>query len=145
MTHMRLIALFAGPRMDGGFYESGFRGAEAACRRFGIALECVESIGTEAQVLADAARKHAAASPQLMLVHGGKSDVAVECVAPHYPNTHFLSTHGGQAGANFSSFNIEQPQSAFLAGALAGLVTRSGVVGHLSGIRIAPGLRSRAA
>jgi len=145
MTQQRLIAVFAGPRLDGGFYESGFRGAEAACAANGVLLECVESVGIEADMLAAAAEMHAAKAPAMMLVHGGRSDVAVRQVAPHFPRTQFLSTHGTQAGPNFSSFNIEQPQSAFLAGALAGLMTQSGVVGHLSGIRIAPGLRSRAA
>jgi basic membrane protein A len=78
-------------------------------------------------------------------VHGGRSDEAVQAVAPAFPDTRFLSTHGERAGPNYSCFGIKQFQSAFLAGALAGLLTRSGIVGHLSGIRIAPGLRSRAA
>jgi basic membrane protein A and related proteins len=80
-----------------------------------------------------------------VLVHGGSSDTAVQEVAPEFPSVQFLSTHGTVAGTNFSCFNIRQPQSAFLAGALAALTTRSGVVGHLSGIRIIPGLHARAA
>ncbi|MBL8382694.1 MAG: BMP family protein [Burkholderiales bacterium] len=142
---LRLFAVFAGRIDDGGFIESGYQGARAACARLGIALEHVAHVGVGADELAAAIEAGAAARPDLILAHGGSSDHAVAAVAPRHPAIRFLSTHGETAGSNFSSFTIAQPQSAFLAGALAGWMTRSGVVGHLSGIRIAPGLRSRAA
>lgn len=141
----QLVALFAGPARDNGFYESGLRGALAACDELGLDFRFEEGFGPKAEALIEAARTAARAQPEYLLVHGGSSDVAVETVAPEFPATRFLSTHGTRAGSNFSAFNIRQPQSAFLAGALAALLTRTGVVGHLSGIRIAPGLHARAA
>lgn len=141
----RLVALFAGPALDNGFYESGYRGALAARDELGLEFSHEEGFGPAPAGLIEAARRAAATRPEYLLVHGGSSDVAVETVAPEFPATRFLSTHGTRAGANFSAFNIRQPQSAFLAGALAALLTRTGVVGHLSGIRIAPGLHARAA
>jgi basic membrane protein A len=142
---MQVYGVFAGRIDDGGFIESGYLGALAAQRRTGIRFDHVQEIGIEAGPLTAAVETAARAKPDLLLVHGGRSDEAVEAVAPAFPATRFLSTHGRQAGPNYSCFGIKQFQSAFLAGALAGLLTRSGVVGHLSGIRIAPGLRSRAA
>ncbi|MBL8377542.1 MAG: BMP family protein [Burkholderiales bacterium] len=144
-TGLRLYAAFAGRIDDGGFIESGYKGARSACDRFGIALEYVERIGVSAEDLAAAIEAGVATRPDLILAHGGSSDHAVAAVAPRHPSIRFLSTHGETSGENFCSFNIAQPQSAFLAGALAGWMTKSGVVGHLSGIRIAPGLRGRAA
>jgi len=140
-----LVAIFAGPLIDNGFYESGYRGAQAACAETGLELVVIEKVGVSAEALTAAAAEAAKSGPRLLLVHGGSSDIAVNIVAPKFPDAQFLSTHGTHAGRNFSSFNIRQPQSAFLAGALASLLTRTGVVGHLSGIRIDPGLHARAA
>ena len=140
-----LVAIFAGPLRDNGFYESGYRGAQAACAEAGLELVAIENVGVSAQALTAAAAEAANCGPRLLLIHGGSSDAAVKIVAPKFPDVQFLSTHGTDAGANFSSFNIRQPQSAFLAGALASMLTRTGVVGHLSGIRIDPGLHARAA
>lgn len=145
MTSNSLFAVFAGPMRDNGFYESGLVGAEQACREVAIELTCKERVGVGADVLAVATREAASSGAKLVLVHGGASDIAVQSVAPAFPDVQFLSTHGAQAGPNFCCFNVLQPESAFLAGALAALMTRSGVVGHLSGIRIPPGLRARAA
>lgn len=140
-----LFAVFAGRIDDGGFIESGYLGARAACARAGLGFTHVAHVEIETDALVAAIDAGAAGQPDLMLVHGGRSDEAVASAAPRHPGIRFLSTHGERAGPNFSCFTIAQPQSAFLAGVLAGLLTQSGTVGHLSGIRIAPGLRSRAA
>ena len=141
----RLIGIFCGRTNDGGFIESGYRGAREACERFAIQFESVDHIDIETEALVAAIDAAVLSKPGLMVVHGGRSDEAVAAAGPRHPHIRFLSTHGEFAGANYSCFTIAQPQSAFLAGALAGLLTRTGVVGHLSGIRIPPGLRSRAA
>ncbi len=141
----RLVGIFCGRTDDGGFIESGFRGAQEACGRFALQFESVDHIDIETEALVAAIDAAASSRPDLMVVHGGRSDEAVAVAGPRFPMIRFLSTHGEFAGPNYSCFTIAQPQSAFLAGALAGLLTKTGVVGHLSGIRIAPGLRSRAA
>jgi basic membrane protein A len=141
----QLIAILAGRADDGGFIESGYQGALAASQRHGLEFHHVEHIGTETAALVSAIDEAASVAPEMIVVHGGRSDEAVAATAPNHPHIQFLSTHGALHGANFSCYTIAQPESAFLAGALAGRLTRSGVVGHLSGIRISPGLRSRAA
>lgn len=57
----------------------------------------------------------------------------------------FVVTQGNVVGPNLGSYEILQEQSTWLAGALAGLVTSTSIVGHMSGIRVAPGLKGRAA
>lgn len=141
----QLITILAGRADDGGFIESGYQGALAASRRHGLEFRQVEHVGTETAALVYAIDAAASGMPEMIVVHGGRSDEAVASAAPGYPSIQFLSTHGAVSGANFSCYTIAQPESAFLAGALAGRLTRSGIVGHLSGIRISPGLRSRAA
>ena len=101
-----LVAVFAGPLRDNGFYESGYRGAQAACEAGGLELVVVEKVGVSAEALAAAAAEAAKSGPRLLLIHGGSSNVAVKMVAPKFPDIKFLSTHGTDAGINFSSFNI---------------------------------------
>lgn len=48
-------------------------------------------------------------------------------------------------GPNLSSYEVLQEESAWLAGAAAGLLTQTNVVGHISGIRVPPGLKGRGA
>lgn len=46
-------------------------------------------------------------------------------------------------GPNLSSYEVLQEESAWLAGAAAGVLTQTDVVGHISGIRVTPGLKGR--
>lgn len=142
---LKLFGIFTGRVNDGGFVESGYQGAVAAQQKFGVLFDFVDGLAIDSATLLAAIESAAARGPDLIVVHGGQSDVAVEAAAPRFPHIKFLSTHGAHAGPNFSAYTIGQPQSAYLAGALAGLMTRTGIVGHLSGIRIPPGLRSRVA
>ena len=144
-SRRRLFGVFTGSVDDGGFVESGYQGALQAQREHGFRFDWVQGVTIDTPALMAAAEAGLASGPDLLVIHGGRSNEAVEALAPYYPSVQFLSTHGERAGPNFSAATIGQPQSAFLAGALAGLLTRSGVVGHLSGIRIPPGLRSRVA
>ncbi len=47
-------------------------------------------------------------------------------------------------GPNLASCDVLQEESAYLAGVLAALSTRSGVFGHISGIRVRPGWKGHA-
>lgn len=141
----KLFGVFTGRVDDGGFVESGYQGAALAQREFGFQFDYVEGITIDTPALVAAVEQGLRGQPDFVVIHGGRSNEAMELLAPRYPEVKFLSTHGERCGPNFSAYTIGQPQSAFLAGALAGLMTQSGVVGHLSGIRIPPGLRSRVA
>ena len=114
----RLFGIFCGLVDDGGFIESGYRGAREACSRFGLQFEWVGQIEIDVAALVAAIDAAASSRPDLIVVHGGRSDEAVASAAARHPDIHFLSTHGESAGANYSCFTIAQPQSAFLAGVL---------------------------
>ncbi|WP_347309599.1 BMP family ABC transporter substrate-binding protein [Defluviimonas sp. SAOS-178_SWC] len=85
----------------------------------------------------------AAAGPDLVIAHGGQNSSAMEEVAPEFPDIKFVVVQGGVTGPNLSSYKVMQEESAWLAGALAGLTTKTGTVGHISGIRVKPGLKGR--
>ncbi|MGB3296582.1 MAG: BMP family protein, partial [Phormidesmis sp.] len=87
----------------------------------------------------------AASQPDLIFAHGGQCSEAAALVAADFPDTQFVVVQGFVTDNNLSSYEVLQEQSAWLGGAAAGLLTRSQVVGHISGIRVRPGLKGRAA
>ena len=142
---LRVAALFAGRIDDDGFMQAGYRGLAKARDSLGVAINWSEGIKPDTASLAAALRDLAATRPSMVIAHGGQNNEAARTVAAEFPQTPFVVTQGNVTGANLGSYEVLQEQSAFLAGALAGWTTRSGTVGHMSGIRVAPGLKGRAA
>ena len=93
------------------------------------------------------ARLHeiAAVRPGLIVLHGAQGEALVEALAVDYPQVMFSVSQGEVCGPNVSSYEVALEQPAFLAGALAGWSSDSGVLGHLSGERVRAGLKGRAA
>lgn len=138
-------ALFAGRVDDGGFMESGYKGLLRARDQFGLATRYIDGVLPQRERLTAALRELAGNGAALVIAHGGQNNEAAKTVAGEFLRQQFVITQGNVAGANLASYDVLQEQSAFLAGALAGLLTRSGTVGHMSGIRVVPGLKGRAA
>ncbi|MFE3838193.1 BMP family ABC transporter substrate-binding protein [Pseudogemmobacter sonorensis] len=140
---MRTGVLFVGELRDRGFNASALQGAEALARE-GVALEILSGIPY------DRARMRAAidaALPRLdaLVFVGGQGDAILPDAARDHPGKRFVALQGAVSGANLGSYDVLQEQSAFLAGCLAARLTRSGTVAHLSGHRVKPGLKGRAA
>lgn len=146
-THrpQRIGALFAGQVNDGGFMQSGYDGFLQAQQRLGLSGQYIDKVAPKKELLEAALRELASSGPSMVIAHGGQNNGAAAQVASEFPDVRFVVTQGNVKAANLSSYVVLQEHSAYLAGALAALSTRSGVVGHMSGIRVAPGLRGRAA
>jgi basic membrane protein A len=114
-------------------------------RTYGTQVSYVDGIEPKTALLVDALRKLAAEAPDLVIAHGGQNSEATAIVAKEFPTLQFVVVQGSLVGANVTSYEILQEESAWLAGAAAGLMTRTGTVGHISGIRVVPGLKGRAA
>ncbi len=141
----KVAALFAGKIDDGGFMEAGYRGLLRARDRFGLDTGYIDGIPPQRERLQQALRELAGGGAALVIAHGGQNNEAAQTVAAEFPGTQFAVTQGGVKSANLSSYEVLQEQSAWLAGAAAGLLTKTNVVGHMSGIRVRPGLKGRAA
>lgn len=125
--------------------ESGYRGLRRAEAELDLSISFIDKIRPEKERLADALRRLAGSGAALVIAHGGQNNAAAQEVAAEFPAIAFAVTQGNVAGENLASYDILQEQSAWLAGAAAGMLTRTGVVGHVSGIRVTPGLKGRAA
>jgi basic membrane protein A len=140
-----VAALFAGRIDDGGFMEAGYRGLLRARDDLGIATRYIDNVPAQREQMHAGLRELAKGGAALVIAHGGQNNEAAKAAAMEFPEQQFVVTQGNVTGSNLASYEVLQEQSAFLAGALAGLLTRSGTVGHMSGIRVVPGLKGRAA
>ena len=142
---LKVAMVLPGSIDDGGFMEAGYDGLQSIKNDLGAETTYVDEVTAEMDPLSEALNELAADNPDLIIAHGGQNSEAVASVAPEYPNIKFVVTQGSVTGKNLASYVVLQEQSTFLAGAAAGLLTESGVVGHISGIRVPPGLKGRAA
>jgi basic membrane protein A and related proteins len=144
-SRLKVAALFAGRIDDAGFMQAGYQGLIFGRDRLGAEIAWRDGVKPEPEALAAALRLLAGGGADLIIAHGGQNNEAAKAVAPEFPLAAFVVTQGNVTGPNLASYEVLQEESAFLAGALAGLATVTGTVGHISGIRVAPGLKGRAA
>ena len=137
--------LLAGSASDGGFMESGFKGLQRAHDELGVEISYKEGVKPDKAALESALGELAGSGVDMVIAHGGQNTEAAKAVAPRFPDTLFVVTQATVTGPNLSSYEVLQEESAWLAGAAAGLMTKTNVVGHMSGIRPIPGLKGRAA
>lgn len=141
---MKLSVIFVGTLQDGGFNQAALDGVDRV-RADGLAdIAIVEGVPYEQPAMIAALEGAAAGSDGVVFI-GGQGNVVTPQVAARFPDTVFAVAQGNVTGPNLYSYDVLQEQSAFLAGALAARLTQTGVVGHLSGHRVAPGLKGRAA
>lgn len=138
-------ALFAGKVDDRGFMEAGWRGLERARVELGATTSYIDNVLPQKELLVAALTRLADSGVELVVAHGGQNNEAANEVAWQFPRLKFVVTQGDVTAANLSSYDVLQEESAYLAGVLAAKFTRTGVVGHMSGIRVRPGLKGRAA
>ena len=141
---LAVAALFAGRIDDRGFMEAGFRGLERARTELGAQVVHVDGVAPQKELLAAVLARLAESGADLVVAHGGQNNEAAQEVASRFPQIKFVVTQGAVTGSNLASYDVLQEESAYLAGVLAALTTRTGVVGHMSGIRVRPGLKGRA-
>lgn len=144
MNAPRIAVVLFGPQGRGSFNESGLAGAQRA-RAAGHAVQVHWIAPLEAADRAQALHAICAAGVDLLVAHGGQGDAPVARVCGGFPQTRFAITQGGFTAANVACYEVLQEQSAFLAGVLAGLASKTRVVAHMSGEKVRPGLKGRAA
>jgi len=144
MPAPRIAGVLFGPPGQGSFNEVGMRAFDQV-RAQGIAIEVVHVVERDVHARAERLAKLCDAGLDLLIAHGGQGDAPVGSIAARYPAQRFAISQGSVIAQNVACYEVLQEQSALLAGVLAGCLTRTGVVAHLSGDRVRPGLKGRAA
>lgn len=142
-----IAVLIPGKHDDGGFMQAAHRGYEKIRDQLDVNASFVSNISATSDpvLLTEAMRELAQQGPDMIIAHGGQCNGPAQTVSQEFPDIKFVVIQGHVQGPNLSSYVVRQEDSAWLAGALAGLTTQSDVVGHISGAWPTPGLIGRAA
>lgn len=107
-------------------------------------IEIVSGVSYDPHEMTAALEAAAGRSDGIVFI-GGQGNAVTPPVAAAFPGRHFAVVQGNVTSANLASYDVLQEQSAFLAGVAAARLSKTGIVGHLSGHRVVPGLKGRAA
>ena len=83
-------------------------------------------------------RQYGAQGYDLVFGHGFEFQDAAKRVGPDYPRTVFVVTSGSSVGANVAGIEFGFADASYLAGMLAGAMTKSNVVGEIGGSELPP-------
>ena len=142
-----IVVMLPGVNNDNGFMEAGYRGYKSIAESVTENVKCVYNISATSnrKDLTEALKEIVSHNPKLVIAHGGQCNGPVADVAKNHPEIKFVVIQGNVKSENTSSYKVDQEKSAFLAGALAGYMTKTNKVGHLSGAWPRPGQQARAA
>lgn len=127
-----IAAAFFGPIDDGGVHEQGYRGLLRIRDELNIPIRSVDRIGTDRDAVLSALRALAQSDATMIVVHGSEASEPTQRVAWEFPRKRFTLIQGDRLRPNLCIYRLRKEQSAWMAGAAAGLLTQSGVVGHVS-------------
>jgi basic membrane protein A and related proteins len=86
----------------------------------------------------EALRTYAAQGYDLVFAHGFEFQAPAERVSALYPRTVFIVTSGARAQGNVAPLIFRLEEASYLAGMVAGGLTRSNVLGFVGGIELPP-------
>ncbi|MCI8478902.1 MAG: BMP family ABC transporter substrate-binding protein [Oscillospiraceae bacterium] len=142
---LKVAMVIPGKIDDGGFMQGGYEGLMKIKETYGAEVEYIADVEATNEALTAAIEKLAEGKPDMLMAHGGQCAEAMQAMSEKYPDIAFVVLHGNVSGDNISSYGVVQEQAAYLAGAAAGLLTETDVVGHMSGLRVPAGVKARGA
>lgn len=83
-------------------------------------------------------REYGAQGYALVFGHGFEFQDAASRVGPEYPRTIFITTSGNRRGSNVAPMVFAFEEPSYLAGIVAGTLTRSNVIGAVGGTELPP-------
>jgi basic membrane protein A len=87
-------------------------------------------------------REYGAQGYDLVFGHGFEFQDAVQRVAPSYPKTSYVVTSGTTVGPNVAGMSFAFEEASYLAGMIAGAMTKSNLLGAIGGTELPPVKRS---
>jgi basic membrane protein A and related proteins len=132
---LRVALVLPGPISDGTFNSAAHKGIEAAKAKYGIEVSIREN--TDFAQITEALTAYAREGYDVIIGHGFQFAEPVLEIHAEYPDTWFIvNTAQVSAAPNVASFDNRWGDAGYIAGAVAGLVTQKGTVGHIGGIPV---------
>jgi basic membrane protein A len=133
---MRVGLITPGSVADAAWNSAAYQGLQRIHDSLGVRISHVEARTPAEQN--EALRTYAAQGYDLVLANGFEFQDAAERISLHYPNTVFIVTSGRRARGNVAPLIFRLEEASYLAGMVAGGLTRSNVIGFLGGIELPP-------
>ncbi|MDM8529098.1 BMP family ABC transporter substrate-binding protein [Anaerolineales bacterium HSG24] len=125
------LQLSVGRLGDLSFNDSAYAGLKAAQREYNVQFETVSWQNPTANAMT--MRNWAKSSYDLIVAVGYGNAEPLRKVAAHYPNSHFAIVDYVAEGDNVLSAIYREYEGDYVVGVMAGLVTRSQIVGFIGG------------
>ena len=87
-------------------------------------------------------RSYAQQGYSLVFGHAYEYNDPAMAVAPDFPKTMFVSSSGGKTAANVGAFRFYLEEGFYLAGMMAGKMTKTGIIAEIGGIPNIPSIES---
>jgi basic membrane protein A and related proteins len=135
-AQMRVGLVTPGSIADAAWNSGAYQGLNRVRDSLGVRVSHVEARTPAEQE--EALRTYAAQGYRLVFGHGYEFQQPAERIAAEYPRTIFVVTSGERATANVAPLIFRLNEASFLAGMVAGGLTRSGIIGFVGGVELPP-------
>lgn len=136
----KVALLTPGPISDQSWNGGAYRGLQRIRDSIGAQISHIQT-RTPAE-FEENFRQYGAQGYALVFGHGFEFQDAAERVAPEFPKTVYVTTSGNRVGPNLAGIEFSFEEASYLAGMIAGAMTRSGTVGVIGGTELPPVRRS---
>lgn len=133
---IRVGLITPGSVADAAWNSGAYAGLQAIHDSLRLAISHVEARTPAEQD--EALRAYAAQGYDLVFAHGFEFQGPAERVSAEYPKTVFIVTSGSRAHGNVAPLIFRLEEASYLAGMVAGGLTRTNVLGFVGGIELPP-------
>ena len=128
----KIVLLLPGQVNDQGWNASNYSGVVECNAKLGTNMEFVESV--QPQDFESAFREYGEKGYDIVMAAGSQFDEACTRIAPLYPNTRYMIVNGAAATtSNMSPLFPKEYEASYLAGIIAGFLTKTGKFGLIGG------------
>jgi basic membrane protein A and related proteins len=133
---VRVGLITPGSIADAAWNSGAYKGLMLIRDSLGLSVSHVEARTPAEQT--EALRTYAAQGYELVFAHGFEFQDLAERISSEYPKTAFVVTSGSRATRNVSPLIFRLEEASYLAGMVAGGLTKSNILGFIGGIRLPP-------
>ncbi len=133
---LRVALITPGSIGDAAWNAGAYAGLLRIRDSLGLSVSHVEALTPAEQE--EALRTYAGQGYQLIFGHGFEFQDAAERVAAEYPDAIFVITSGQRLAGNVVPLIFRLSEATYLAGMVAGSLTRTGIIGYVGGIELPP-------
>lgn len=133
---LRVGLITPGSVTDAAWNSGAYHGLQRIHDSLGVPVSHVEARTPAAQE--EALRAYAAQGYGLVFAHGYEFQDAAERVSAEYPRTIFIVTSGSRTTHRVAPLIFRLEEASYLAGMVAGRLTKSNVIGFVGGVELPP-------